>query len=167
MTSATNSLLLHDIHLPKNIDWWPPAPGWWMVGAAMLVLLAVAVIVYRYRQRRIVQRVAQQELRKIKQAYTQGRDAHELIRQLSIYLRRVCLTNYPRYEVAGLTGRDWLAFLDQGLASSKTTTRFSDTTGQALLSGPYQRAANIDAEALLALCEHWTAALARQKRSRR
>ena len=164
MTTATNSLVLRDIHLPDSIAWWPPAPGWWMLAAAIALLLLIAVLLYRYRQKRKVLRAAQRELNKIKLAYAQAHDEHQLVQQLSTYLRRVCLTVYPRDQVAGLTGMEWLACLDQGLATSKTGPRFSDATGMALLSGPYQRGGNIDAEALLALCEHWTNALAKHKR---
>ena len=32
------SLPLKDIHLPADVPWWPLAPGWWVLLAALLVL---------------------------------------------------------------------------------------------------------------------------------
>ena len=42
---------LHDIVLPPVVPYWPPAPGWWIVGFTLLTmaLLVVARRVMRYR----------------------------------------------------------------------------------------------------------------------
>ncbi|MBQ0718988.1 MAG: DUF4381 domain-containing protein [Gammaproteobacteria bacterium] len=40
---------LRDIHLPQAVHWWPPAPGWWLVG---VLLLALTIWLSRYLQAR-------------------------------------------------------------------------------------------------------------------
>jgi hypothetical protein len=39
------NLPLRDVQLPPAPSWWPPAPGYLMVGAVLLVLLVIAVLV--------------------------------------------------------------------------------------------------------------------------
>lgn len=41
--------VLRDIHLPAEPSWWPPAPGWWLLG--VLVLLALAGLAWLWRRR--------------------------------------------------------------------------------------------------------------------
>ena len=47
---------LRDIHSAAPVSWWPPAPGWWVLGLLLLVLLAWlgrrVVAHYRVHQRR-------------------------------------------------------------------------------------------------------------------
>jgi hypothetical protein len=47
------NLPLRDVQLPPAPSWWPPAPGYLMVGGAvLLVLLVIAVLWWRRRRRR-------------------------------------------------------------------------------------------------------------------
>ena len=150
-----NSLQLRDIHLPSDIAWWPPAPGWWLMLGLLVVLTLGGIVLYRYWQGRKLHRAAIVELNIIKKSYAQQADDRQLVQEISIWLRRVCLSCYPRAEVAGLTGENWLAFLDQQLARGKQLQRFSGDTGQVLIQGPYQQYTRVDADALLSLCQQW------------
>ena len=165
MNPTTTTLTLHDIHLPAEISWWPPAPGWWIIFGLFLLLLVIIYILYRRKQARKVYRAAKQELQNIKHDYEQSRDAQQLLQQLSIFLRRACLSFYPRVDVAGLTGTAWLEFLDGVFANSKDTHRFRSETGRLLISAPYQHEQSIDADALVLLCESWCRALPTRKRA--
>lgn len=161
MNPENATLTLRDIHLPDGISWWPPAPGWWIVLVVLLLLLALGIFLYRRRQGQGVHRAALQELSGIQQAYAQHADDQQLVKALSVWLRRVSLSLYPRVNVAGLTGEAWLEFLDRDLARGKDPIRFSEGAGRALISAPYQAVARVDADELLSICRHWLKALPR------
>lgn len=132
---------LRDLHLPDPVGWWPLAPGWWV-----LIALAVAGIVYllyrqyrRWRHNRL-RRIALAELSRVYNNYRQGTDALTLAKDISELLRRAMLAYSPRAEVAGLTGEQWLAWLDRGLDDQPFTTG----VGRKIESLPYQRPESID-----------------------
>lgn len=158
------SLQLRDIHLPADLAWWPLAPGWWVLLGLLIAITLSVIFIYRYWQGRKLLRAASLELNRIKTSYTQQADDRLLVQEVSIWLRRVCLSCYPRAEVAGLTGESWLAFLDQQLARDKHAQRFNSDTGQVLIRGPYQQATRVNADGLLALCQHWLKYLPRNRK---
>ena len=152
-------LALRDIHLPEPTGWWPTAPGWWIVAA--LILLAVFYAVYWFRKRtreRALQRTASRELLEITQRHAQNQNDQLLCKELSTLLRRVAISIAPREAAAGLTGEAWLDFLNT-LAARPV---FDKHTGAQLLTAPYQASHEIEAQALLDLCQQWLT-LATQK----
>jgi hypothetical protein len=151
MNPVGDHLPLRDIHLPEPVSWWPPAPGWWLL--LMLLAAGAALVVFlRHRySRNALQRAARQALHQIGDAYRQSGDSQVLVQQLSMWLRRVTLSRYPRQEVAGLTGGAWLRFLDRTLAGDE----FQHGVGRVLTSAPYSGDTRVDGPALLQLCERW------------
>lgn len=155
----TTTLNLRDIHLPNPISWWPPAPGWW---ALLILCLLIAFSVWLFRkikESRSVRVAAFKELQIISADFTQKGDTHQLVKSLSVLLRRICLSYFPRSDVAGLTGERWLTFLDNCLDWGKVSERFSQGAGRILITAPYQPHATFDGEKLLNLCRHWIKAL--------
>lgn len=154
-----SELPLRDIHLPDPLSWWPPAPGWWLL---LTLLVAIALLggylLHRYR-RNALQRAAQQALHRIGEDYRQSGDARVLAQQLSILLRRVSLSCYPRRQVAGLTGRAWLSLLDRTLPGDE----FQQGAGRVLIDAPYSLDSRVDGPALLQLCERWLRQLLKAK----
>jgi hypothetical protein len=141
---------LRDIHLPPPPPVWPPAPGWWLL--ALLATGAVAVAVrhaFLSWRRGAARRAAVRSLADLRDRFHNGEAPEVLTAELSKLLRRAAMVRHPRARVAGLTGDDWLAFLDDD------EHRFSEGVGTCLVSAPYARAANVDLEALLVLCEKW------------
>lgn len=145
-----NALPLRDLHLPEAVGWWPLAPGWW----ALIVLGAVGLVWLsrKYLQRRRQSAARRYALRKLKlysDAYANHRNAVLLGSQLSELLRRTMLAYAPRDKVAGLTGDDWLDFLDRDL----DRPHFRDGDGRPLIEWPYRdpefRADESDVAALL------------------
>ena len=145
------ALPLRDLHLPEPIGWWPLAPGWWV----LLALLAVALGYLAWRWYRAwvfnaPRRFALRELARIEAEYLEHRDPVVLGKQLSELLRRGMLAYAPRADIAGLTGEDWLAWLDSGMP----VPYFHTEGGKSLLTLPYRDPqgdfSDIDVGALLA-----------------
>ncbi len=155
----TEALPLRDIHLPDPISWWPPAPGWWAL-IGLFVLLMVSVRIYfMIKQRRQVRVAALNALHQISADFESKRNAQQLVKDLSILLRRICLSYFPRADVAGLTGEKWLTFLDGCLDWQNISDRFSQGSGRALITAPYQKSSEVDGDKLLSLCGVWIKAL--------
>jgi len=139
---------LRDIHAPGAPGAWPPAPGWWLLGALLLTGLAL---------------LGRRGWRHWRRARRQHRILSELdglrgtpcgpafIAGVSTLLKRVALSRFPRLDVAALTGGDWLAFLDRTGGAGA----FQRGAGRVLADGPYAPAPDCDADALLALARDW------------
>jgi hypothetical protein len=141
-------LPLRDVHLPPPVGWWPLAPGWWIaLGLALATILLAIYLIRRWRRQTLI-KLALAELKAIE---TGELGAPEKLREISMLLRRIALTAYPRAEIAGLAGEAWLQWLDQPFGQP----RFSLGAGRLLLTGPYQRLADADLAGLCALCREW------------
>jgi cbb3-type cytochrome oxidase subunit 3 len=153
-------LPLRDIHLPKTIGWWPPALGWWLL--AILIPLSVALMFWLYKRitRKTAIKAAKKLLLQIKQ--DQQCDNSQKLKDLSALIRRVAISTNPRNECAGLTGQQWLAFLDQSVKG----TPFTQGIGQLLANAPYQKNAPSGQEIsqLTSLCGDWLNAQTKRKR---
>lgn len=144
MTPST--LPLHDIHLPVPVGWWPLAPGWWILCGLLLLLVVASWIFRRFRQRRRLRRLALRQLEELARL-----PEIQLVTALSRLLRQAAIVHFPRHETAGLTGQDWLEFLDRSFPDSP----FTSGVGGCLRDAPYQPEAQIDGVALVDLCRRW------------
>jgi hypothetical protein len=129
------TLILRDIHGLDAVPWWPPAPGWWyLLGALALVILLLAV-----REWMIYSGLwlgwrgdARRQLRLLKKAL-RTEDPREVAGRLSELLRRIAMARSGRRSAAGLTGADWLQWLNE-----HDTSRFDwEQRGLLLLTAPY------------------------------
>jgi len=164
MNPDISALPLRDIHLPDAVSWWPLAPGWWIV-IALLLLLSLSVVLWRYlRKQGQLRRDASLELKQIVAEYKKRDNARQLINQLSMLLRRLCVSAHPHYASAGLTGVAWLQFLDEihRKKNKPKIRRFSTPSGELLITVPYNNSKKIsqnDVNALIAMCQDWVRAL--------
>jgi hypothetical protein len=147
-------LPLRDIHLPEPVSWWPPAPGWWLLLLLCAAVIAGIFLFRQLRQRRRLKRTVLAELDKIKNQYNENHDVVQLVKALSVLMRRASISYYPRTSSAALTGEQWLQHLD------KTAPRkeFEQGTGKILASAPYLPSngrLDIDIKNLIGLCEDW------------
>ena len=136
-------LPIRDLHLPQAIGWWPLAPGWWILIA--LAFAGLCYLLYRAYQKwrwNAARRVALKELARVRSEYASGMDAVTLAIELSELLRRTMLAYAPREEVASLTGKTWLQWLDRGLDDQP----FTQGSGQTLESLPYRDRTRVEDE---------------------
>lgn len=126
---------LRPYRMPDPVGWWPPAPGWWVLAALLLGLAVILLLVLHRRRRcRAAARAAEAELARLRALGNAAEGADEALRGLSRLLRRYALVVYPREQVAGLSGADWLDFLDAHGGDG----RFGAGPGRALAQAPYQ-----------------------------
>ena len=155
------ALDLKDIHLPEPISWWPLASGWWFLLTCLVLLAVIVFFIKKAHQSKQLNREINIEIKKIKNQFRHTKNKYELAQSLSILLRRSSISYYSEKEVAGLTGEQWLTFLDD--TTSKTNNfsnnrKFRSKTGNALIVAPYLPKTSdfdFDAQALLRLCENW------------
>ena len=127
---------LRDLHLPEAIGWWPLAPGWWVViGLAFIGLGFLVRLWLRKRSRGAARRYALRQLDAIVRQFDEQKDPVAFGSNLSELLRRTMLAYAPRLDIAGLTGEEWLRWLDRDLAQPV----FSNGPGRQILDLPYRR----------------------------
>ena len=141
-----SQLPLRDIHLPEAVAWWPPAFGWW-IAAAFVVLMGVALSLRAWQQRR--HRAARRALKEILRALEGGAEPSECVSDASIVLRRFAMTiNRKSADVAGLAGEAWLEYL----AGKTKDPEFTAGSARLLLDAPYRAAGNVSMEQAQTVC---------------
>jgi hypothetical protein len=139
---------LRPLHLPTDIDWWPPALGWWLL--ALLLVLIVLLVLCRVIawQRAMARREALIILRAIEQ---QDLAAPMLAQQVNLLLRRYAMACYPQRNASAFTGQAWLEFLHEHGAGRD----FKGASGHALTGAAFAAYAQVDRHELMALARHW------------
>jgi hypothetical protein len=157
---------LRDIQGIDGVPWWPPAPGWWlMLGALVLLVLAAWGWRSTLRLRIPIPGVtlghwrwdAARALRDLRRRLRGGLDAKTAAAELSELLRRIAMAREGRAACAGLTGADWLAWLaERDPAGFPWRER-----GRVLIEAPYAppgAGAGADLAALVDAAYAWVAA---------
>lgn len=156
---------LADIHLPDAIGWWPLAPGWWILIAALGVAAyfigrRLAAVLLQQR----IRRHALGELDKALAAYRQasavsGADQEieklNYVNEINAVMRRVALKHYPQENAASLSGVRWVAFL----RSSGDSTLLTDQLATTLSEGRFARHWDVDENALYQMARCWISSL--------
>ncbi len=106
---------LRDIHGLDGVPWWPLAPGWWLLLALVLSGLALYAG-RRWLERRDPlagwRREARRRLRGLRRRVARD-DPKALLGELSELLRRIAMQRCGRQGCAGLSGEEWLQWLDR------------------------------------------------------
>lgn len=114
---------------PEPVAFWPPQPGWYVLGILILLFLAYSVHLYlRHKRRNAYRNKALVLLEQIKTAETADR-----LTQLNRLLKATALIGFPRREVASLTGEKWTEFL----MASGGGSGFSESPYRALVKSYY------------------------------
>jgi hypothetical protein len=126
---------LRDIHGLDGVPWWPPAPGWWYVIAAVALVPVVIAIGYglvHHGPWLGWRSDARRKLNALRKALPRE-NPREVAGRLSELLRRIAMARSGRRVAAGLTGETWLHWL-----AEKDTSGFEwEERGQVLLKAPY------------------------------
>ena len=140
--------LLEPVPEPPPVSLWPQTEGWIWLG--VIAAVGAAWLIRRWLMARRADAYRRAALKEIAAAGDDPAVLAEIV-------RRAALAAFPRAQVAGTYGEDWLAFLDR----SYDGTGFSEGPGRALASAPYAPAAN--APGLAALAAEWVRRHSRPK----
>lgn len=144
---------LHPLRVPEPVSWWPPAIGWWLLAAALILLSAYLCyrLWRRYRQRAYRQR-ALAALTTL-QKHDPALGTADFAAQVNALLKHCAIQGFGAREVAPLSGREWRDFLTRTL-SLPSGNRFRFT--EEIYSGrsPAQTIPEIAADARLWIRDH-------------
>lgn len=136
---------------PAPVSGWPPAPGWWFLAALLLGVLLLARL--RPWQRSAVEAVEAEdmldpqrqaallELAQLDKPYN-GQPASHWLQQINALLKRLCRIRYPDDHPHTLSGRAWLAFLDNRCPAAGLTR------WMILVEGAYRAECRLDDKAI-------------------
>ena len=154
MNAADPLAALRDIHAPPPPGFWPPAPG--LIAAACIVLVAgtaAAIAAARWWRAGRPRREALARLRHLRRLHRAGVSETEIAMELSTLMRRVALARGSREELAGLTGSQWIEWIESTPRARGVT--LDSTVRDALLVAPYARRCRFDTAHALSVCERW------------
>jgi hypothetical protein len=150
---------LKDIHLPNMLSSWHLAPGWIVIIIGLACVLMYSGFTYlQQRRRKHPARYALAELRRLKALSENTQNPPEssvIASEISLLLRRTALHYFDRQQIAGLSGKAWLTFLN-GVGQKQV---FSDLAGDLLLTAPYQNNGCVSLAPLFSAAERWLQAL--------
>lgn len=124
----TPEIILRDVHRLPSPSIWPPAPGWWLVIAAVLVVGAVVHYSLRRKRRH---RLAVARL--FDDAMADAPDAPAKVAAMSALLRRAARRH--RHDADVLDGDAWLQALDEGARRPL----FQSRVGRLMIDGGYRK----------------------------
>lgn len=136
---------LKDIHLP------PILPNWviWLGCSFLFLILLILACVWRNQYKKKL--TARFALARLKQLQAERSSDKNIALEISQLIRRTALHYFGRNKIAGLSGQDWLNFLNE----SGKTTRFTEMGGQLLLDAPYQQYHSADLTPLFNMTHDW------------
>lgn len=147
---------LEDIHPAVEPSWWPPAPGWWLLGA--VVLAAMALLCWKawqryrdWRRRRDLLRL----LDAISNEHDPVEESPAYLAAVNALVRGVALRAFPDQACARLEGEEWVQFIQSRLP--KDSGRDNDPLS-VLALGPFQKQAKVDPEPLIERVRQWVVA---------
>jgi hypothetical protein len=105
---------LKDIRTPAIIESWPPAYGWWLLLA--LVLLVISMLTIWIIKARKVRRAKRQALQALQQIDGSNLNSASQLNQL---LKRVAMTYFPQQNIQEMHGQKWSEFLVKTLPDKK------------------------------------------------
>ena len=144
-----NDLPLRDIHLPESVSWWPLATGWWLLFALLALVFISLWMIRKIKSRRRLRKEALGELREIEDRFNEHQNFQQLASEVSILLRRIAISRFPRTDVAGLNGKAWIDFLN------RQANVFNVEVSNTVIEAPYQKECNFNGSLLITASRVW------------
>ena len=142
---------LQDIHGAAEPSWWPPAPGWWVVGAILFALLAYALVILIRRLRvHLRRRRLLRQLDALDQSLDPRARPADYLAALNRLFRAIAIRAFPASGCARLQGREWVEFVRERLPGGA-----DGGVLDALEAGPYQPQPDFDAAELRLQARKW------------
>jgi hypothetical protein len=140
--------LMHELVMPAPISRFPEGPGWWVLGAWLLAIVAIFVRAFlAYRRRTQYRRDADALLDAI--AAVADKDPADAAVKIAVVLKQAALAAYPREQVASLYGEAWADFLCRSASNDPVVAGASSE----LASAAYRRDA--DGRQLIKPAKRW------------
>ncbi|MEW2916316.1 DUF4381 domain-containing protein [Ruegeria sp. ANG10] len=111
--------------VPEPISMTPQTLGWVALAVVLVAAVGVLLLLFRRHQRSNAYRRA---------ALADLQAANDNPAKVAEILRRTALVAYPRAQVAGLQGQEWINFLQQ----TAEKMPISPSASRLLLEGPYR-----------------------------
>jgi hypothetical protein len=143
-TSANNEhplAQMRPLHLPEAIDFWPLAPGWYVVFVLLLVTIIGLTLFFLNKKRKtLFKRQATKELHVIRSRLASKESSpQETAQALSSLLKRLALSHFPRENISPLNGEVWLSFLNSLFSSNFFSENEGKLLGEALFDESFWR----------------------------
>lgn len=117
---------------PSPIPFRFVAPGWWvLVSVLILIVLFISFLVLRHYKRNLYRKQALRRLEKIIHS-SQTSLLQLQVYEAAILIKRVAIARYGRNPVAGLSGQEWIDWLNSRL--KKTNIPRFDKSDESLVS---------------------------------
>lgn len=98
---------------PSPVKFTYSTPGWYVLGALLLLLLIViAWLLIRHYMKNKYRREAIKSLQQIESAYTANNNYTDLVYETNMLAKRVAMSKYGRHTVAGLRGEEWTNYMN-------------------------------------------------------
>lgn len=158
---------LRDIHLPASISSWQLAPGWCVLIFLTIITVTICSFIFikKWRQNSF-RREALKTLNSYKNQFEQSESKatsepinesqQKVYLSLSLLLKQVCLSIFPRTEIVKLSGDQWLAFLDEKSGTNQFSLGCGQVIGSSIYAPPSEKISNktdTSLSELFSLCE--------------
>ncbi len=98
---------------PAPIQFSFGAPGWYILGGILLIVLCVGVFLsWKHYRKNHYRRMALQWLQQEEQRLIAAKEEAQLVYTANMLIKRIAMQLYGR-EIASLRGKDWLDFIKQ------------------------------------------------------
>ena len=141
---------LQPLRAPELIDWWPPAPGWWIVSILfVLALVSLLYFLYKRHKRNAYRRRALAQLASLHADVQANNQTASYVQDVNALLKSVAMLSYTPSIVAAQHGEAWRQFLNGGLPADKHLPA-------AFNEAAYQRSSpELDVEQVHAAAQRW------------